>query len=226
MASGSDCWPLGWMVMMNDEQRVRDTLAGEAAGVELGKGPDLGSAPTEEPDEEAQDGTGEDEASARSPGSFVREMVVLFAVALTIALLIKTFVVQPFFIPSASMEDTLLIGDKVLVNKLVYRATDPQLGDVVMMQYPLNPDKVFAKRIIAREGDTVRIVDGGVSVNGVPVHENYVPAAFRSHDDFGPIVVPQGDYFVLGDHRNNSSDSRHWGFVPKKYILGKITLSR
>ena len=93
-----------------------------------------------------------------------------------------------------------------------------------MLYYPLNPEKSFVKRVIAEEGDTVRIVDGRVYVNDIPLQDDYVPAEYRSHDDWGPQVIPEGYYFVMGDHRNNSSDSRHWGMVPKKYIIGKVQL--
>jgi signal peptidase I len=110
------------------------------------------------------------------------------------------------------------------VNKLTYRWTAPRRGDIVMLYYPLNPDKSFVKRVIAEEGDQVRIADGRVFVNDVPMQDDFVPPEYRSHDDFGPSVVPEGYYFVMGDHRNNSSDSRHWGFVPKKYIIGKVQL--
>jgi signal peptidase I len=108
------------------------------------------------------------------------------------------------------------------VNKLVYRIGEPRRGDIVMLYYPLNPDKSFVKRVIAEENDTVRVVDGRVYVNDVPMRDDFVPAEYRSHDDWGPQVIPEGYYFVMGDHRNNSSDSRHWGFVPKKYIIGKV----
>jgi signal peptidase I len=138
------------------------------------------------------------------------------------ATLIVTFGVQVARVDGLSMAPTLEDRDRLIVNKLVYELGDPRPGDIVMLYYPLNPDKMFVKRVIAREGDTVRIVDGRVFVNDLPLRDEYVPAAFRSHDDWGPQVIQQGYYFVMGDHRNNSSDSRHWGPVPKKYIVGKV----
>ncbi|HJZ72259.1 MAG TPA: signal peptidase I [Vicinamibacterales bacterium] len=138
------------------------------------------------------------------------------------ATLIVTFGVQVARVDGLSMAPTLEDHDRLIVNKLVYELGDPRPGDIVMLYYPLNPEKMFVKRVIAREGDTVRIVDGRVYVNDIPLHDDYVPAEFRSHDDWGPQVIQQGYYFVMGDHRNNSSDSRHWGPVPKKYIVGKV----
>jgi signal peptidase I len=138
------------------------------------------------------------------------------------ATLIVTFGFQVARVDGLSMAPTLEDHDRLIVNKLVYELGDPRPGDIVMLYYPLNPEKMFVKRVIAKEGDTVRIVDGHVYVNDVPLHDDYVPEEFRSHDDWGPTVVQQGYYFVMGDHRNNSSDSRHWGSVPKKYIVGKV----
>ena len=140
------------------------------------------------------------------------------------AVLIVTFGFQVARVEGQSMAPTLEDQDRLIVNKLVYRIGDPRPGDIVMLYYPLNPEKMFVKRVIAREGDTVRIVDGRVYVNDVPLRDDYVPVEFRSHDDWGPQVIQQGYYFVMGDHRNNSSDSRHWGMVPKKYIIGKVQL--
>jgi len=127
------------------------------------------------------------------------------------ATLIVTFGFQVARVDGLSMAPTLEDRDRLIVNKLVYELGDPRPGDIVMLYYPLNPEKMFVKRVIAREGDTVRIVDGRVYVNDVPLH-----------DDWGPQIIQQGYYFVMGDHRNNSSDSRHWGPVPKKYIVGKV----
>ena len=132
------------------------------------------------------------------------------------ATLIVTFGFQVARVDGLSMAPTLEDHDRLIVNKLVYELGDPRPGDIVMLYYPLNPEKMFVKRVIAREGDVVRIVDGHVYVNDVPLHDDYVPAEFRSHDDWGPTVIQQGYYFVMGDHRNNSLDSRHWGPVPKK----------
>jgi signal peptidase I len=140
------------------------------------------------------------------------------------AILIVTFGFQVARVEGQSMAPTLEDQDRLIVNKLVYRIGEPRRGDIVMLYYPLNPDKSFVKRVIAEEGDTVRVVDGRVYVNDIPLLDDYVPAEYRSHDDWGPQMIQEGYYFVMGDHRNNSSDSRHWGNVPKKYIIGKVQL--
>ncbi|HEY1913716.1 MAG TPA: signal peptidase I [Vicinamibacterales bacterium] len=140
------------------------------------------------------------------------------------AVLIVTFGFQVARVEGQSMAPTLEDQDRLIVNKLIYRIGEPRRGDIVMLYYPLNPDKSFVKRVIAEEGDTVRIVDGRVYVNDIPLKDDYVEADYRSHDDWGPQVIPEGYDFVMGDHRNNSSDSRHWGMVPKKYIIGKVQI--
>jgi signal peptidase I len=149
---------------------------------------------------------------------------ILFIVALDLLLMptFSTFLFQNARVEGAAMSPTINDKDRLIVDKSAYRRGIPRRGDVVMLYYPLNPDKTFVKRVIAEEGDQIRIVDGHVYTNDVPVNDKQVPAEFRSHDDYGPQVVPQGYYFVMGDHRNNSSDSRHWGFVPRKYIIGKV----
>lgn len=146
------------------------------------------------------------------------------ASAAVYATLIVTFGFQVARVEGQSMAPTLEDQDRLIVNKLAYRLGEPQVGDIVMLYYPLNPEKSFVKRVIAEQGDQVRIVDGRVYRNDVPINDDYVPMEYRSHDDWGPEVVPEGYYFVMGDHRNNSSDSRHWKYVPKKYIIGKVQL--
>jgi signal peptidase I len=140
------------------------------------------------------------------------------------AILIVTFGFQVARVEGQSMAPTLEDQDRLIVNKLIYRWSAPRRGDIVMLYYPRDPSKSFVKRVIAEEGDTIRIVDGRVYVNDVPVDDNYVLPEFRNHEDYGPLVIEQGYYFVMGDHRNNSSDSRSWGLVPKRYIIGKVQL--
>ena len=132
-------------------------------------------------------------------------------------------VAQTARIEGKAMEPTLADGTAVLVNKLAYLNARPARGEVVMLRYPINPDKFFVKRIIAEEGDTLRIMDGRVIVNDVPRADSEVAPDGRSHDDWGPQMVPEGYCFVMGDRRNNSSDSRHWGMVPRKYVLGRVS---
>ena len=138
------------------------------------------------------------------------------------ATVIITFGFQIARVDGQSMAPTLADHDRLIVNKLRYHLTSPQRGDIVMLYYPVNPEKSFVKRVIAEPGDTVRLVDGRVYVNDVAMRDDFVPTEYRSHDDWGPQVIPEGYYYVMGDHRNNSSDSRHWGPVPKKYITGKV----
>jgi signal peptidase I len=155
------------------------------------------------------------------------ELVAWFktlASAAVYATLIVTFGFQVARVEGQSMAPTLADQDRLIVNKLAYRVGEPRRGDIVMLYYPQNPDKSFVKRVIAEEGDVVRIIDGQVYVNDVPMLDDYVPEEYRSHDEYPLYTVPPGYYFVLGDHRNNSSDSRHWGPVPKKYVIGKVQL--
>jgi signal peptidase I len=165
----------------------------------------------------------------RSVASRIAEEIVTWvktiASAAVYATLIVTFGFQVARVEGQSMAPTLSDRDRLIVNKASYQFfEEPQIGDIVMLYYPLDPNKSFVKRVIAKEHDTVRIVAGRVYRNEVLVNDDYVPSDYRSHDDWGPEVVPEGYYFVMGDHRNNSSDSRDWKYVPKKYIIGKVQL--
>jgi len=135
-----------------------------------------------------------------------------------------TFGFQVVRVDGFSMAPTLEDHDELIVDKLTYEFGDPRPGDVVTLYYPPNPTRLFLKRVIATEGDTVQIVDGRVLLNSQPLRDDYVSPAYRDHGNWGPEVIRQGYDFVMGDHRNNSSDSRDWGLVPKKYILGKVTV--
>jgi len=167
------------------------------------------------------------QAGATAWERFAEELITwlkTLASAAVYATLIVTFVCQVARVEGQSMEPTLEDQDRLIVNKLIYRIGEPRRNDVVMLYYPLNPNKSFVKRVIGEPGDDVYITDGKVYVNGIPLKDDFIPAKFRSHDEYGPIRVKEGHYFVMGDHRNNSSDSRMWGEVPKMYILGKVQL--
>ena len=138
------------------------------------------------------------------------------------ATLIVTFGFQVARVDGQSMAPTLHDHDRLIVNKLAYQVGEPQIGDIVMLLYPNDPSKTFVKRVVAAEGDEVKIAGGKVYRNGALMDDSFVSPQFRSHEDFGPTRIRDGYYFVMGDHRNASSDSRDWGEVPKKYIIGRV----
>jgi len=152
--------------------------------------------------------------------SLLVEIVQSLVVAVVLALIIHTFVMQNFRIPSASMEPTLQIQDYIFASKLNYRFQEPKRGDIVVFKYPLDTKRYFVKRLIAVGGETVAFRNSQLLINGQPVSENYLPRGLRI-PDYGPVEVTAGNYFMMGDNRNNSSDSREWGFVPRNLIVGK-----
>jgi signal peptidase I len=140
------------------------------------------------------------------------------------ATIIVTFVGQVARVEGFSMTPTLHDQDRLVVNKLAYRWHKPVVGDIVMVASPNEPDKMLVKRIVAGPDDAVQSVGGRIYRNDVLVPDDFVTSESRSYDDWGPEVVPPGHYFVMGDHRNDSFDSRNFGPVPEKYIAGKIQL--
>jgi signal peptidase I len=173
-----------------------------------------------------------------------REYAEAIIIALIAALIIRAYVIQAFKIPSGSMENTLLIGDHILVNKFLYGTTipfsdtrvlvfkKPERGDIIVFKYPENPKKDFIKRVIATGGDKIESRNKIIFVNGKKTNESYIqhtdnalfPHEFGSRDNFGPVVVPENKFFVMGDNRDQSHDSRFWGFVDLKDIKGKALI--
>ena len=150
-----------------------------------------------------------------SPVSFlIGSLVTLLVVALGVSVRLTR-------VAGDAMAPTYVNGDVVLFSALQYWYDRPRRGDVALLHYPLEPAKLLVARLIANEGDTVRILDGRVYLNDRLLKDDYVLTEYRSHDNWGPSIVPQGYYFVLGDHRNTSSDSRHWGPVPRGYVWGR-----
>jgi signal peptidase I len=182
--------------------------------------------------------------------STVREYFESICVAVILALFVRTFVVQAFKIPTGSMENNLLIGDHLLVNKFVHAPTmtglertllpiDPiRRGDIIVFKYPEQPDRDFIKRVIGLPDETLELRNKKVYINGKPLDEPYVHFIFPPEPEdgatgapalpdfdvtrsYGPVTVPQGQYFMMGDNRDNSQDSRYWGFMPEEYVKGK-----
>jgi signal peptidase I len=180
--------------------------------------------------------------------SVVREYFESIVIAVILALFVRTWVVQAFKIPTGSMENNLLIGDHLLVNKFIFgptplaigRATLPvrpiRRGDIIVFKFPYGADRDFIKRVIGLPGETVEMRHKKVYVNGQPIEEPYVhfltpPSSADQEvtsadvqEHFDPIPVPPDSYFVMGDNRDNSQDSRYWGFVPRGYVKGRALL--
>lgn len=155
--------------------------------------------------------------------SWWKDLLPSVFIAAVLALIIRSFLFTPFYIPSPSMEPTLYPSDRIIVNRLAYRFEEPKRGDVIVFKYPLNPQKDYIKRVIALAGDTVEARDNILYVNGKPIKENYLPPDVI-YEDFGPIKVPANNYFMMGDNRNNSADSRSWGTLDRQLIIGKAMI--
>ena len=179
--------------------------------------------------------------------STVREYFESIVIAVILALFIRTFVVQAFKIPTGSMEENLLIGDHLLVNKFVFGPSETgaertllpvgtiKRRDIIVFKYPEDPERDFIKRVIGLPGETIEVREKKVYINGTALDEPYVhflapPSApselhevtsFDVRERFGPVTVPADQYFMMGDNRDNSADSRYWGFLRRDYIKGK-----
>lgn len=186
------------------------------------------------------------------PGPFrkstLREYFESIVIAVILALFVRTWVVQAFKIPTGSMEQNLLIGDHLLVNKFVFGPRASRLeewllpvasverGDVIVFKYPEDPERDFIKRVVGLPGETIEIRHKRVFINGQPLEEPYVHfltppgdehqelTALDVRDQYGPVRVPPDHYFVMGDNRDNSQDSRYWGFLPASYVKGRALL--
>ena len=164
-----------------------------------------------------------DGQSEKKQKSALLEILESVAIAVLLAVLIRMFLFQPFIIPSESMYPTLQISDRIMVNKLSYHLGDPGRGDVIVFKYPLDPSRDFVKRLIAVGGETVEVRDSVLFINDEPVPEEYLPSGL-DFNDFGPVEVPPDTYFMMGDNRNSSEDSRSWGMLPEENIIGKAVV--
>lgn len=162
-------------------------------------------------------------SSEKEQQFFYKDILEAVVLAVVLAIVLRLFILEPFYIPSGSMEPTLFENDRIIVSKLNYRFTEPQRGDVIVFKYPLDTSKNYVKRLIALGGETVEIQDSVIYVDGSPISEDYLPAGLR-FANYGPFEVPADTYFMMGDNRNNSSDSREWGIVVEDLIIGKAVL--
>jgi signal peptidase I len=162
-----------------------------------------------------------------------RDYIEAILIALVIAVILRVFIIQAYRVESGSMEEALQEGDFLFVNKFIYHFRDPAPGDIIVFEYPLNPSKDFIKRVIATEGQTVEVVNKKLYINGQEavdplgakhIDVRYLPPELSSRDFFGPKQVPPGQLFVLGDNRDDSRDSRFWGFVDKTAVKGKAVM--
>ena len=153
--------------------------------------------------------------------SWLRDILFAFAIAIFIVI----FVVQPVKVEGTSMQPQLVDQERIFVNRFIYKFTDVCRGDVVVFWYPRDRSKSFIKRVLGIPGDELEIRDGTVYINGSEISEPYLESDFRDHKSFQKVVIPPGQYFVLGDHRNSSNDSRSWGFVAQPLIYGKAVFS-
>lgn len=163
----------------------------------------------------------------RKAKKLIREYAESLLIAAALALIIRSFIVTPFKIPTGSMEPTLMPGDKIFVNRFIYRFHPPRRGDVVVFRYPEDPKRDFIKRLVAFEGERVEITDGKLKIDGRRIDdpEIFQKTYYHNRGPYGmedkSIVVPANSYFVLGDNSSSSRDSRYWGFVPQKFLLGE-----
>lgn len=159
-------------------------------------------------------------------------IVLTLALTLTIVIpvIMRIYVVQAFKIPAASMMPTLMVGDHILVDKTKQARESAKKGDLIIFRFPKDREKIFVKRIIAVGGDKIESKDKNIYINGVLIEEPYVQhvekniisEAVNPRDNFGPYVVPENKIFVMGDNRDQSNDSRYWGYVSKEDVLGKV----
>ena len=157
----------------------------------------------------------------------IREYVESLLIAAVLALIIRTFIVTPFKIPTGSMQPALMPGDKIFVNRFIYRFQEPRRGDVIVFRYPENPRRDFIKRLAACPGETVELAEGRLIIDGKSVDspEIFREIHYENQGSYGAlkteITVPDDCYFVLGDNSASSRDSRYWGFVPRKLLRGR-----
>lgn len=155
--------------------------------------------------------------------SEVVEWIKAIVFALVLALIIRGLIFEPMIVPTGSMIPTIEINDRILVNKFIYRFHVPDYNDIVVFKYPDDPHQTFVKRLIGKGGDIIEIKDGTLYRNNEPVQETYIKEPMYS--DSGPYKVPEGHYFMMGDNRNNSKDSRFWEnkYVSQNQVIGKAT---